>query len=82
VWRRLLLLPGMETWHMMVGNTTLGNIGMRLMGAKLGKDAFCAGLACTEPDALDVGDYMSRWVPVRLPSTHTSQWRPILEAGG
>jgi hypothetical protein len=50
----------METWIMMMGNTALGNWFYKCLGAKVGKDAFCAGLTCSEPDALEIGDYMSR----------------------
>jgi hypothetical protein len=45
----------------MFGNTTVGLWSLRALGAKkLGRDAFSAGLDCSEPDAVELGDFMSR----------------------
>lgn len=59
------MLPGNNVWTMMFGNTSVGAVGLRLLGAKLGRSTFYAGLECSEPDALELGDYMSRLVEIR-----------------
>lgn len=66
VWRRLLVLPGLTVWNMMLGNTAAGGLGLRLLGARLGKCTFSAGLECSEPEALQLGDYMSRSAPLAV----------------